>query len=470
MADLQDTAQNPQGYSYAMPGALNQMPSLSQAPSGQSPLAIAVGGYETGLALKQQQQQLQQQKQQQQQFQSDMSQLANNPNPTASDYARMILLHPQMADTFKKSWDLMDSSQQKDSLQSGSKVYAALQNNAPDIAASIMSQQAQAYQNAGNETKAKEASNIVSLIQQNPSVAKTSIALGLAGIMGPDKFASTFSTLEKTPSEVQSSEAGALKATYEAQNTPQRLALENSRSTAEIRNIDSQISDRAGRLGLDKDKLQSDVQMKLYELNQKLNPALNLGPDAKKIINDSAISASTSQQTAGQMLDLANRLDKQGGGYGAASTFGEWIKDVTGNQNQVSLLRQEYTRLRNTSVMSMLPPGSASDKDVAFALQGFPPLSADSRTISQFLRGMAKISATSSAVDNAKAEWANSVGHLGKTRSDIEVEGIRVPAGVTFNDFLKKYGSQLSTKVNTQAQQGHLNQRSYMRWSQPGAQ
>ena len=54
-------------------------------------------------------------------------------------------------------------------------------------------------------------------------------------------------------------------------NTPTRLALENTQTAANIRNLDSQIADRANRLvldrdklKLDRDKLQSDVALKLF--------------------------------------------------------------------------------------------------------------------------------------------------------------------------------------------------------------
>lgn len=209
--------------------------------------------------------------------------------------------------------------------------------------------------------------------------------------------------------------------------------------------------------------------MKLYELNQKMDPALNLGADAKKLINDSTISSVASTQSSDQMRRLASDLEAQGGGYGAFSTANEWLKKQMGNQNAMTNLRQEYTRIRSSQVSKMLPPGAASDRDVALAMQGFPPETADAQTLATFLRGMAKLNNYSAISDNAKAEWVNSVGHLGKPRTDINIDGITVPAGTTFADFAKQYIDRKVNQVGAQQGQQDIGTREYMKYATPGA-
>ena len=236
---------------------------------------------------------------------------------------------------------------------------------------------------------------------------------------------------------------------------------------AQIRDIDSNISTRAGQLGLDRDKLQSEVEMKLYELGQKGN---TLDDGAKKIINDSTVAGVAATQASGQMLDLATRLEKQGGGYGAFSTANEWLKGATGNQDAITQMRQEYARIRNNQAVKMLPPGPASDKDIAMAMQGFPKETADAATMASFLRGMAKLNQYTAATENAKSEWVNAVGHLGKPKTDINVGGVNVPAGSTFADFAAKYVGQLAGQLGVQQGQQQVPQRSYMKYATPGAQ
>lgn len=432
-----------------------------------------VQGLQVGTVL-QAQQEKQRQIELQRQMQNDLGQLATNPNPTASDFAQITMKYPQLAEHFKNTWTMLNADQQQTQLGNATQVYAALQAGRPEIAQKLLEDQAAAYTNSGDEKNARINSTLAQLIQQSPETAKTSAGLFLSSVLGPEKFATTFSTLgdqqraqERQPAEVAKGSAEARIKQAEAIVTPQRLALENSYKASQIRDVDSQIGDRAARLRLDRDKLQSDVEMKLYELNQK---AGTLDDGAKKLINDSTVNSVVADQSASQMLDLAGRLEKQGGGYGAFSTAGEWMKKMTGNQNAMTEMRQEYIRLRNNQALKMLPPGPASDKDITVAMQGFPPDTADAATLSSFLKGMAKLQQYTAVAENAKAEWVNSVGHLGKPKIDINIGGVNVPAGSTFTDFAKQYiDAKVGQRAAQQAQQQVPN-RSYMRWAQPGAQ
>lgn len=432
-------------------------------------------GLQVGSAL-QAQQEKQRQIELQQQMQKDLGQLATNPNPTAKDFAQITVKYPQLAEHFKNTWTMLNADQQQSQLSNASQVYAALTAGKPEIAQKLLDDQAAAYTNAGDDKNAQINKTLSQLIQQSPETAKTSAGLFLSSVLGPEKFATTFSTLgdqqraqEKQPATVRQGTAEASIKEMEARNTPQRLALENTYKASQVRDIDSQIGNRAAQLKLDRDKLQSEVELKLYELNQKANPAFNLDDGAKKLINDSTIGSVAADQSAGQMLDLASRLEKQGGGYGAFSTASEWLKGATGNQDALTEMRKEYVRLRQSQVKSMLPSGPASDKDVASAMQGFPPETADAKTMASFLRGMAKLQQYSAVAENAKAEWVNAVGHLGKPKTDITVDGINVPAGSTFTDFAKQYmGAKVEQRAAQQTQQQTPN-RSYMRWANPGA-
>lgn len=443
----------------------------------QNPFNSVANGMMQGLQLGgaiQAQQEKQRQIDLQKQMQLDLGQLAAKPNPTAQDFAQITTKYPQLAEHFKNTWTMLNQDQQQARLSQASQVYAALNAGKPDIARQLLDDQAAAYRNSGMEQDAKTTETLSKLIEMSPETAKTSTGLMLSSVLGPDKFASTFTGLggeqraqEKQPGEVRTINANATKAELEARNTPQRLALENSQTAANVRNLDSQIGERASRLKLDRDKLQSDVELKLYELGQK---AGTLDDGAKKLINDSTVASVAADQSAGQMLDLAGRLEKQGGGYGAFSTAGEWMKKMTGNQNAITEMRQEYTRLRNNQAIKMLPPGPATDKDIAMAMQGFPPDTADAATMSSFLRGMAKMQQYTAVVENAKSEWVNAVGHLGKPKTDVVIDGVNVPAGSTFTDFARQYmGAKASQRATEQAQQQVPN-RSYMRWAQPGAQ
>ena len=444
----------------------------------KSPFDSALSGFQNGMQIGAQadamkQQQLQ--RVQQMQMQKDLATLSSNQNAGAQDYASMMVKYPQLSEHFKGSWDVLNADQQQTTLGNATQAYAALQSGKPEIAVNLLTDKAAAYRNSGKEDEAKKLETLAHTIQINPDAGKTSTALMLSAIMGPDKFATTFGTLgdqnraqDQAPATLAKKEAeaavegsNAVIKGVEAANAPKKTALDNA-------NTQSQINERSARLGLDRDKLTSDVQLKLAEMN----PAFKLDDGAKKLINDFTIGAVASDQSAGQMLDLANRLEQSGAGSGATAKGYEVYKSLTGNQDAITALRQEYVRLRSGQVSKMLPPGPASDKDIEIAMSGFPSDTTDPNTMAKFVRGMAKLQQYDGVLNTAKAEWVNSVGHLGKPKQDIEIDGVKVPAGSTFTDFTKQFMKQ---KVDTRAAEQAVQQvqgRSYMRFAQPqqGAQ
>lgn len=429
----------------------------------KNPFASALGGIESGLAVAGAIDKVKQQDlalRQQQQMQTDLSALAANPTPQG--IVQASIKYPQLSEHFKRANDILAPQLQQATISRLAPVYFAAQSGNTDVAQQKLLEHATALENSGMMQDAKEARDMAELIRMSPGSATTMLGGYLSAAMGPEKFLSTFSGLAKLPGEVRKGEAEATKAAWEAKDTPQRLELANLQTAANIRSLDSQISERSQRLGLDRDKAQSDVDLRLLELNQKGG---KLDDSAIKIVNDSTVASVTAKQSAGQMTDLANRLEQQGGGYGVFSTAGEWLKKATGNQDSMTSMRQEYVRLRNTQAVKNMPPGAASDKDVALALKGFPEDTADAKTVASFLRGMAKLQDYTASMESAKAEWVNAVGHLGKPRQDIEVDGIKVPAGSTFADFANQYMGALAGKQSTQAAQQAVPNRSYMRWA-----
>lgn len=436
----------------------------------KQPFSNAIAGVEAGLGLSNAMDKAQQQQlaiQQQVEMKRDLGALANKPNPTAQDFAQITTKYPQLAEHFKNTWSMLNTDQQQNRLSQATQVYSALQAGKTDIAKQLLTEQATAFRNSGQENDAKAAETMLQMVDNKPEIALNSAGLMLSSILGPEKFSTTFSTLSKLPGEVRKGTAEATEAEYKAKNTPERLALENSRTRAEIRNIDSQIGERAARLVLDRDKLQSETELKLYELNQK---STSLDTDGRKLVNESVVSSVAADQAAGQMTDLANRLDGESAGYGKFSSAREWLKSATGSQDYMTQLRNEYTRIRNSQAISMLPPGPATDKDIEIAMKGFPPENADTKTMASFLRGMAKLNNLTAVTENAKAEWVNSVGHLGKPKQDVVIDGINVPAGSTFTDFARQYMTSKTEQRAAQQAQQNVGSRSYMRWANPQGQ
>lgn len=445
----------------------------------QIDLAQSLGqGLQAGMLFRKNQQEMQaaeQAKVAKEQYRTDLQNALQNP--TQATWAAMIAKYPGQREAFAKSAEMYGKDKVQAEFNQGIEISNALESNKPEIAQARLEEIVAARKNsglqpgmfgqildqlkAGNIKGAQGATNFALSAIDPENFEKASKARVSAGTVSAE-IAKPFAEVEKLGAETVKTRAETTKTVQETALAPQRLALEAQQTAAELRDIESKIQERSARLGLDRDRLQSEVETKLYEWQQKNG---TLEPDARKIVNESAVASVTASQAAGQMEDLASRLEKQGGGYGAAAKASEWLKDATGSQDYMSELRKEYVRVRNSQAIKMLPPGPATDKDIELAMRGFPSETADSQTLAAFLRGMAKLNNVAAATETAKAEWVNSVGSLGRSKRDVVVDGITVPAGMSFADFAKNYVGQKTKQAEVQTQQQALPNRSYMRWS-----
>ena len=243
--------------------------------------------------------------------------------------------------------------------------------------------------------------------------------------------------------------AQADKAKVDAQYA-ERVQLANLEKTGwDVKNLKSQISDRSARLGLEQQTTIANVTEKMATIQNKLN---EIPADSRKLINEAATLAATSKQSANQMNDLAQRIETLGG-YGAASRLGEFAKKSIGAEGYETGLRQEYTRLRNQAGIKSLPPGPATDKDIALALKGFPEDTANSKNIASFLRGMAKLQEIDAASNNAKTDWlAQNNGALTRAGKTFIAGDYTVKPGETFNDFNARVVSDVSKRYRSPEQ------------------
>jgi hypothetical protein len=295
-------------------------------------------------------------------------------------------------------------------------------------------------------------------------VAPQLMALGAAGqqvLLGAAKVNEDMAKAEKAAADAitaqqkarfagPAEQAAALKAAADAETArvgalfAQRLQQAGlDEKNWNVKNVQSQINNRAAQLGLDAQTTAATVAEKLASISDKAN---SLPADTRKLVNDSALLASTSKQSANQMNDLANRIESIGG-YGAASRLSEFAKSAIGAEGYETSLRQEYTRVRNSQAIKALPPGPATDKDIELALSGFPKNTADSKLVAQFLRGMAKLQDIDAAVSNAKTDWlAQNNGTLTRAGKTFIAGDFTVRPGESFNDFT----TRVARDVNAQ--------------------
>lgn len=157
-----------------------------------------------------------------------------------------------------------------------------------------------------------------------------------------------------------------------------------------------------------------------------------LKPTMQKILDSAQTIAFESEKTANGFDLLSKDFDSLGFSGGAKASIGDFLKDTLGSQDEISELRRKFRGIRASQATKNLPPGPASDKDIALALSGFPPENAPARVISSFIKGAAKIARIDQAFQTFKAEFVsdnkNTAGMLQswrENRTDIINDAIK---------------------------------------------
>ena len=404
--------------------------------------------------------------------------------------------------------------QQQADLRMGGEVYSAIKSGNIEVAKQRLTDKAAALRNSGRESDAKAAENSLELINLNPTAAQATIGLYMSQLPGgkeflenADKTLSTIRTEAKAPFELIEAQAKAQEAVQKASNavltaeddiakakaqalleqakadeaaTTARVAraTEGTRvgkaaSEAEeaavkarfaeqlaqaglnktnwdIRNLQSQITDRTAKLNLDRQTTEATVAEKMSSIQARLT---DIPEGARKLINESATLASTSKQAATQYNDLARRIEAAEGGKGAVTTASEWFAKTLGSQDAWTQIRNEYTRVRNSVAIKSLPPGVATDKDIELALKGIPPENANAATLASFLRGSAKLQDIDSSINNAKTDWlSQNNGLLTRAKGTFIAGDYAAKPGETFNDFAQRIVGDVSQKYRPPAQ------------------
>lgn len=425
----------------------------------QNPIQTAMTGLTQGMQIgqfMQAKEQAEREAIQKQQMQAELSAFASKPNKTHDDYANIMAKYPSLAEDFKRSYDVLDSGKQQATFKTTSRVYAALSGGQPNVAKSILETEALGYENAGDNATADQIRTLAGMAETDPDGLLTISGLTLASTT-PSQFKDVLGALgenQKLPEEINLTKAQTDKTKAEAlwhgpktQAEIGKIKAETEQTEIEnewlpdekqwsIENVQSQIEYRAGQLGLERDKLETNTQLKLEELGQSQT---KLSPGAEKLVNDLVTDSAAAQTQSQKLNSLADRYAKEAQAGGIWTKGWAGFKRATGfsNDEQNAMMR-EYDRLINSEVLKALPPGPATDKDIEMARKGFPPSNADSTTITTFLRGVAKMSEVDAAHKQMKAEWVNQNGQLGSSKRDIEVLGVRVPQGTPFTEFYQK--------------------------------
>jgi len=458
----------------------------------QDPTQSFLSAFQTGASIQEsrlKQEQQQQQLANQKLIQEGFAKL-RQPGATAADYANLAMVLPEtQAKSVRESFNMLSGERQNAALQQSGQVFSAFRSGQPEIAISLLDRQIEGKRNSGDEEGAKFLETWRNVAKENPKATEDYFGFTISQMPGGDKVIESAVKLggelraqAKAPAELTQAIAAADKAVAEATtaqatatNAADRAKADADKAVADanaakvkakyaeqveiaglnktnwdINNLRSQIGDRSARLNLDTQKTAADVAEKMSSIQSKLN---DIPADTRKLINESATLSATSKQSAQQFNDLAKRLDEAGGGYGVFSSASDFLKKGAGFQGGMTQLRQEYTRLRNTAAIKSLPPGPATDKDIAMALKGFPSDNASAGDLSSFLRGMAKLQDVDASINNAKTDWlAQNNGTLTRAKNTFVAGDYATKPGETFNDFSQRIIGDVSKKYRSPEQ------------------
>ncbi len=258
---------------------------------------------------------LQKARETQAQMEIDLGALSKNPTPSA--LASMMVKYPSLSESFKRTYDVLSTEQKDSRLGQATQVYAALQSNKPEIAQQLLTDQAAAYRNSGQEREAKTLEDLGMLIKISPETAKTSVGLFLASAMGPDKFVETFTKLqgeqrdaELHPSKLTESQAKAQKAAISAKFAEANAVLDLQKKGWDITKIQEDIKiakQNASIAALNAQIARESNQIKREEYQLKLQDMIQKRDEA---VRAKAADLEAARASMDNMLNTADRILK----------------------------------------------------------------------------------------------------------------------------------------------------------------
>jgi len=370
-------------------------------------------------------------------------------NPSQKTWSEMIAKYPQHLDAFESVRKNLGDQQIENQFNQGFTLSMALENQDVDTAINLLDELITAKQNSNLPFTAEE--QVLTALQDgNIKGAQAGVNYMLA-MADPERFEKAVKAREAaviSPSKIKEAES---KAEVERINAAfaERLKLAGlDESKWQVKNLQSQINDRASKLKLDTAVAQATVAEKMSGLQNQLT---NIPESAQKLVNESVTQAVTARQSADQLNSLAKQIDSFGGSWGAFNSLGEWTKATFGAQDLRSSLQNEYTRLANSAGIKAYKAsgasGAMSDADLNVALSGIPKSDANPKEISRFLRGMAKMQEIDAELSNAKTDWlTNNRGQLSRSTKGFTAGNYQVSPGESYVDFASKVATDVSNR------------------------
>lgn len=187
---------------------------------------------------------------------------------------------------------------------------------------------------------------------------------------------------------------------------------------------------------------------------KKVAPKKGMSVTTERILNDAQNAAYDAFSSSDSITSLAdsyaqNKGELGGGLFGSAQ---EAFKEFAGGEDEISSLKKQYARIKNSLVIKSLPQGPATDRDIAIFSKGFPGENADPEYIESFLRGMAKSQYITGRFNEFKAQHISDKGNTSGLMKAWKEESKRLDSELN-----QKFPKQSTPNVSSLSDEDLLN-------------
>lgn len=183
-------------------------------------------------------------------------------------------------------------------------------------------------------------------------------------------------------------------------------------------------------------------QAEAMKMVAEAKKAGKLSPEALKLIETSnvagqkAITEAQKLEALGKRVELARARGALPAGW--KGTFYEWLAKVTGKEDEATLIRKKVDEVFNAKAMENLPPGAASDADLAFAKKAFMDSTANPEMLQKAVEALGRFQRRMAYASKAYAEWNQDHDGPGAAAKGGTIQGLHYRRGESWLSFYER--------------------------------
>jgi len=313
-----------------------------------------------------------------------------------------ILNSPDMAMKFQQATGLQDRIQKQDAAQFA--INAAKVIDSPDEFRRLAQERIARIQARGGNPE-----QTVGMLQAYEHGNKDQVKNGLTGVA-----ASLVATGDLKPDAYELAFGKPIESLTEWQK--QQIALEKQKIALDERRLGAMTGPGSSGAGT---STQKDWQT--YQNLLKTDPeqakafgraagfaskeGQQLSGFSEKQIATASDEYNNASSAAGRYATLAEQIRAKSIGGGLPSSWAETLKDLSGNQDEITQLKRSVMEVVNSEAIKALPPGPATDRDISLVREPFPTARANGEYIANWLGAVARLNEKRAQYAEHKAQF-----------------------------------------------------------------